>query len=224
MRAGKLFARRGPLPPAPRASSASGGGGPGRGLARPSGAQTGRTAVPRSAGRRAALPEAHGGGEVSRARPPHSRPRPPASSQDATLLPPTPLRPRGLGHRRRPGCLHRSAPHAAAAAFSPPQRRCRPGRRHLLRRSLVSLEHLPATGHGETETPTAPAGNSPATAGGGGHQAVRAPAAFPPLSSGRTAPSATPSPHRRLSPPLRRLRPPQPPIGTPRVSLRLTIC
>lgn len=64
----------------------------------------------------------------------------------------------------------------------------------------------------------------PQLPGGGGHQAVRAPAAFPPLSSGRTAPSATPSPHRRLSPPLRRLRPPQPPIGTPRVSLRLTIC
>lgn len=130
-------------------------------------------------------------GEVSRARPPHSRPRPPAFSRDATP-PPPPLRPRGLGHRRRPSCLHRPAPHAAAAAFSPTQRRCRLGRRHLLRRSLISLEHLPATGHRETETPAAPAGNSPATARG--DQAVRVPAAFPPLSSGRSAPSATPLP------------------------------
>lgn len=122
--------------------------------------------------------------EVSRARPPHSRPRPPAFSRDATP-PPPPLRPRGLGHRRRPSCLHRPAPHTAAAAFSPTQSRCRLGRRHLLRRSLISLEHLPATGHGETETPAAPAGNSPATARG--DQAVRAPAAFPPLSSGTDA-------------------------------------
>lgn len=161
--------------------------------------------------------------EVSRARPPHSRPRPPAFSRDATP-PPPPLRPRGLGHRRRPSCLHRPAPHTAAAAFSPTQSRCRLGRRHLLRRSLISLEHLPATGHGETETPAAPAGNSPATARG--DQAVRAPAAFPPLSSGRSAPSATPlpSPHRRLSPPLLGLRPPRAPIGTPRVSPLPSVC
>lgn len=151
----------------PGASSASGGGGPGRGLARHSGRKLAGRPFPTPRGtRRAALPEAKGGGEVSQAPPPHCRPRLPASSRDAPLPPPPPLRPRGLGHRRRPGCLHRSAPHAAAAAFPPPQRRCRPGRRHLLRRSLVSLEHLPATGHGETETPAAPAGNSPATAGG----------------------------------------------------------
>lgn len=149
-------------------------------------------------------------GEVSRVCPPHSRPRPPAFSRDATP-PPPPLRPWGLGHRRRPSCLHRPAPHTAAAAFSPTQSRCRLGRRHLLRRSLISLEHLPATGHGETETPAAPTGNSPATARG--DQAVRAPSAFPPLSSSRSAPSATPSPHLRLSPPLLELRPRGHPLG-----------
>lgn len=187
---------------APRgASSASGGGGgsPGPGPSPVLREQAGRTAVPRSAGRRAALPGAKVEGEVSRARPPHSRPRPPAFFGDATP-PPPPLRPRGLGRhrRRRPSCLHRPAPHTAAAAFSPTQSRCRLGRRHLLRRSLISLEHLPATGHRETETPAAPAGNSPATARG--YQAVRAPAAFPPLSSGRSTPSATTPPRTAVFP------------------------
>lgn len=183
--------------------------------------QAGLTAVPHSAGSRAALPGAKVEGEVSRARPPHSRPRPPAFSRGATP-PLPPLRPRGLGHRRRPSCLHRPAPHTAAAAFSPTQSRCRLSRRHLLRRSLISLEHLPATGHGETETPAAPAGNSPATARGGpGGQSTSGFSAIEQRPLGSFC-NPLPAPPSFPAPPP--APPPRAPIGTPRVSPLLSVC
>lgn len=88
-RAGKLLPRR-----APQSLERERRRWPGSGPSPVLRVQAALTAVPHSAGRRAALPGAKVEGEVSRARPPHSRPRPPAFSRDATP-PPPPLRPRG---------------------------------------------------------------------------------------------------------------------------------
>lgn len=181
------------------------------------------------AGRRAALPEAEEAGDVSgRPLAPPQSPRrsAPASQGGATWLQP-PL----------PASGSRPPPPTTPELFTPPG----PARRRRRRCRLFSTLAPSPT------RPPPPPPPQPRLSGASsshqtlrnrdsnragrklprhcqGDEAVRAPAAFPPLSSSRSAPSTAPLPASGPSPPRGEPRPQCRPLGTPRGLSLPSVC